>query len=76
VEGLGPHLAKGCHCFAALTLCKQKHPLKLSAITSTENIWFRFDKGSDPETITSRPSYAQVTSKLNEEAVVVKLAVA
>ena len=31
-EGFGRLLAKSCERLAALTLCKQKHPLKLSAI--------------------------------------------
>ena len=30
-EGFGLLLTKGCDHFASLTLCKQKHPLKLSA---------------------------------------------
>ena len=31
-EGFSLHLAKRCERIAALTPCKQKHPLKLSAI--------------------------------------------
>jgi len=38
VEGFGLLLAKGCDCIAALTLCKQTHPLKLSAITLFEDV--------------------------------------
>jgi aconitase B len=41
VEGFGQLLAKGCDRIAALTSCKQKHPLKFSAITSFEDVLTR-----------------------------------
>jgi len=38
VEGFGLLIAKDCDCIAALTPCKQKHPLKLSAVTLFEDV--------------------------------------
>ena len=41
VEGFSLLLTKGCDRIAALTPSKQKHPLKLSAITSFEDVLTR-----------------------------------
>ena len=40
-EGFGLFLAKGCDCIAALTLCKQKHPLKLPAYINWTAVYAR-----------------------------------
>jgi hypothetical protein len=49
-EVFGLLLAKGCDRIAALTTCKQKHALQLSALTLNCGHVLWFDKESGPET--------------------------
>ena len=61
-EGFGLLLAKGCDRIAALTTCKQKHALQLSAITLNCGHVLWFDKESGPK---AKPNW--VLGKVTEK---------
>jgi hypothetical protein len=77
VEVLGLLLAKGFDRIAALNPCKQNHLLKLSVITSFEDVWTRevilkLTQAGFDETLVLQ---CKTIWSANEEAMVVKLAV-